>query len=228
MKSQLSRQVCSACFFLLWLAVLCVRGRAQTTAEPQQDLQWWPDTTINIRLNDQLKYVVYLTVRPGRDVSAVVTQQYGTGLNWALSKDLSTSLQYRYIKSDPSEQRHSVEHRFHVDVTPRFALGHGFAMTNRTRAEYRRINGVVSGRFRDRLQVERNISLGEHKFTPYVAGETYFDTRAHTLSRTQMWLGSRIPLNRHVSLDGFYMHQWDARSRPGFLHVLGTYLRFEL
>jgi hypothetical protein len=188
----------------------------------------WPDVTVNIRLNDQLSYVLYLTARPGRDLSAVVTQQYGSGLSWALKKNLTASLQYRYILSDPAEQRHSDEHRFHVDLTPRVALGHGLLLVNRTRAEYRRINGVVSGRFRDRLQFEKSLSVNDHRLTPYLAGETYFDTRSHTLSRTQVLLGSRLPISRHISFDGFYMHQWDARTKPGFLHVIGTYLRFEL
>jgi hypothetical protein len=214
-------------FLLLLLGGLRANMRAQNKAESTSDWQLWPDLTFNIRLNEQLKYVVLLTYRPGRNVSAVVTKQFGTGLNWTINQNLSGSMQYRYILSDPTERRHSQEHRFYLDVTPRAALGKGFTLVNRTRAEYRQISGVVSGRFRDRLQLEKRVSLHEQTLTPYVAAETYFDTRTHTLSRNQVFLGSRLPVSKHLTFDGFYMHQWDAHVTPGFVHVVGTYLRFE-
>jgi hypothetical protein len=224
-----SLRACGGLFFLLlFLSVLCTNVHAQSEAEPSSDLQWWPDTSLSVSLNEQLTCAFFITVRPGRNVSAVVNRQFGVGLSWAIKPNLSSSVQYRHILSDPTEQRHAEEHRLHLDLTPRFALGKGITLVNRTRAEYRRINGAVSGRFRDRLQFEKDLSLREYRLTPYVAGETYFDTRSHTLNRNQVYVGSRLPVNKHLTLDAFYMHQWDARTKPGYWHIIGTFLRFEL
>jgi hypothetical protein len=41
------------------------------------------------------------------------------------------------------------------------------------------------------------------------------------------YAGARVPLSKHVTFDGFYMRQWDARTKPGFLHVIGAYWRLE-
>ena len=95
------------------------------------------------------------------------------------------------------------------------------------RIEWRDINTRVSWRYRNRLQFERPLAISEHKLTPYVACEPMYDTRHRTWSRTQCYVGSRIPLNKHVTFDGFYMRQWDARANPGFLHVFGAYWRLE-
>ncbi len=38
----------------------------------------------------------------------------------------------------------------------------------------------------------------------------------------------RVPLTKHLTFDGFYMRQLDNRVRPGFLHVIGTFLRVEI
>ncbi len=211
---------------LLWLG-LSVPGLAQREAEPAHDTQWWPDTQVTIRLNEKLTSVLFLTIRPGRNKGAVVTQQYGTGLSWAIHPRLNAATQYRYILSDPTETRHATEHRLHVELTPQLPLGNGFTLSNRTRAEYRNINGTVSGRFRHRVWLEKALNIHEHCLTPYISGETYFDTRTHTLSRNQAWIGTRLPVNKHLTFDLFYMHSWDARAKPGFWHVIGTFLRFD-
>jgi hypothetical protein len=200
---------------------------AQSATEPAHDVQWWPDTQVNIRLNEKFTHVLFVTMRPGRDTEAVVTQQYGTGLNWTVHPCLSLAGQYRYIISDPTEKRHSTEHRVHFDLTPRLPLGHGFTLINRTRADYRNINGRVSGRFRNRVWLEKALNIHEHRLVPYISGETYFDTRYHTFSRNQAYVGTRLPFNKHLSFDLFYMHQWDARAKPGFVDVVGTFMRFD-
>ncbi len=64
--------------------------------------------------------------------------------------------------------------------------------------------------------------------TPYVAGEGLYDGRFHQWSRFQYLFGSRLPVNKHLSFDTYYMRTLDTRSRPGFLHILGVATRVEL
>jgi hypothetical protein len=102
-----------------------------------------------------------------------------------------------------------------------------FQVSDRNRFEWRNINGVVSWRYRNRLQFERPISIGERRVTPYISGETMYDTRFATWTRNQLYVGARVPIAAHVTWDVFYMRQWDARAQPGFLNVFGTFIRLD-
>lgn len=200
---------------------------AQRRDNPQRDSQFWPDTQLAINIRPQWKLILFGTVRLGRNDTAFVNEQVGVGVNRALGKHFSSGLFYRYINAEPTPGRQSREHRIGYEVTARRELGLGWLVQDRNRIEWRDINTRVSWRYRNRLQFERPLAISEHKLTPYVACEPMYDTRHRTWSRTQCYVGSRIPLNKHVTFDGFYMRQWDARANPGFLHVFGAYWRLE-
>ena len=209
------------------LACLSSRAVAQRRDDPQRDSQIWPDVIATVRLDEKLSLVLFGTLRLGRDDSALVNQQIGIGLNRNLSKNLATAVQYRYIKNEPTPNRLSIEHRLYADLTPRMALKFGFNVSDRNRIEWRNISDNVSWRYRNRIQFDRPFSLGERKITPYVSGESMYDTRFRTWNRNQLYIGARVPIIKHVTLDGFYMKQWDARALPGFLNVVGTFCRLE-
>ncbi len=212
---------------LALLAALAFTARAQD--DPRRDSQIWPDSQINIGLRQNLTLLLSGTARLGRDdFSAFVNEQAGIGLSLRLSRNFTTSFQYRYIHNEPTPDRQSREHRLHVDLTARTPLKWGLALSDRVRAERRDVNHALSWRYRNRLQIERPVTIHERRFIPYLSAEPYYDTRFHTWSRVQYFIGSRIPLSKHVTLDGFYMRQIDARVRPGFLHVLGVFWRVEI
>lgn len=209
------------------LACLGSRAFAQRRDDPQRDSQIWPDTTISIKLDEKLTLVMFGTIRFGRDDSAAVSHQAGIGISRRFFPKLSGGVHYRFIKNEPTPNRLSTEHRLWGELTPRTALKFGVNLSDRNRMEWRNINDKVSWRYRNRLQLERPLNLGEFKLTPYVSGETMYDTRFRTWNRSQVYVGARIPIAKHVTFDGFYMRQWDARALPGFLHVIGTFCRLE-
>ena len=64
---------------------------------------------------------------------------------------------YRYLHNtgdDPEENRGVVE------VTPRYPLVRGVLVSNRFRTDLRFIGGEYSWRFRNRLSLEREVSIG--------------------------------------------------------------------
>lgn len=216
---------------LLALALACLGSSvfAQTN-DPQRDSQIWNDTTVNIKLNSSLSLLLFGTVRLGRDDSALISQQAGIGLSRSFGKRFSAGINYRYIENEPTPTRSSAEHRIFTDLTPRTSLKFGINVSDRNRIEWRDINQRTSWRYRNRLQFERPFGIAywrERKITPYIAGETMYDTRFDAWNRSQIYIGARLPLRKHVTFDGFYMKQWDARTRPGFLNVIGAFWRLE-
>jgi hypothetical protein len=200
---------------------------AQHRDDPFTDSQVWTETQISLRLRPDLRLIFIGALRLGRNNSAFINEQAGIGLSRSFGNHLSGAAYYRYINSEPTPDRQAREHRFTFDLTPRALLKWGFAMSDRNRIEWRDINGKVSWRYRNRLQFEHPIGIGERKIAPYIAGEIQCDTRYDTCNRSQAYAGARVPLTKHLSFDGFYMHQWDARTRPGFVHVIGAYWRLE-
>jgi hypothetical protein len=215
---------------LLFAVLLSSAGSsafAQHSDDPRRDSQIWPDTTITIKLDRNFSLVLFGTLRMGRDDSAVVSQQAGISLSRSFGKRFVSTMGYRYIENEPTPDRQSTEHRVFADFTPRTQLKYGFSLSDRNRIEWRNINQKISWRYRNRLQFERPITVRERKITPYVAGEPMYDTRFHAWNRTQLYFGARLPLVKHITFDGFYMKQLDARVQPGFLNVFGAFWRLD-
>lgn len=212
---------------LTLLLVCSPRLSAQSPADANADTQLWPDLQISIRLNPRVSANFFGTLREGRNINALVSEQIGAGAGLILNRYLSLSPLYRFIANQPTPTRHSTEHRFYLDLTARLPLGRGFALVDRNRGELRQINGVLSRRYRNRLQLERAFSLHDHKITPYVAGELFYEDRYHLWSRSQYLIGARFPLQQHLTLDSYYMRMIDVRARPGHLHVIGTIVRLD-
>ncbi len=214
-------------FPITLLVCLCASAIAQRADDPQRDTQIWPDVTVTFKLRPDINLIFHGTSRFGRDSSALVNEQAGAGFGKAFGKNFSAGIFYRYINSEPTPNRRSNEHRIFLDLTPRKSLGGGFIVQDRNRIEWRDVNNRISWRYRNRLQFERPFNVNDRKITPYFAVEPMYDTRFQAWNRTQMYVGARVPLAKHLTFDGFYMRQFDARTRPGFLNVIGAFWRLE-
>ncbi len=216
--------------FVLLLALL-ISGRAgaaaQNVPDPPEDVQIWPEVQVSFRLNNAVKVNLAGTVREGRNLTAVVNENFGGGVTISLGKYFTLSPNYRYVATQPTPTRHSTEHRYILDFTTRLPLPGGIVVSDRTRTEWRDLSGVTSSRYRNRVQLERVFNLREYKITPYSWVELYYDTRYRDWIRTQYAFGARLPLQSHLTLDSYYLKQNDARSKPGYLHVMGMTLRLD-
>lgn len=211
---------------ILWLLV-CGPAVSAQSADGNADTQLWPDLQISLRYNQRVSFNFFGTVREGRNLTAPVTEQIGAGVTFTLNKYFSAAPAYRFVASQPTPTRHSDEHRFFLDFTARLPLGRGFTLVDRNRGELRDINGIFSRRYRNRLQLERIVNVREHHITPYAAGELFYEDRYHLWTRSLYLFGARIPVQKHVTLDSYYLRYIDVRSRPGHLHIVGTIVRLD-
>jgi hypothetical protein len=218
---------------IVWLLLISPALAQQSPApneDSREDTQIWPDTQISVRLRpSQFRLTLFGTARIGRNSAAVISKQVGAGLSRNFGNYLAGAFFYRYLASEPTPNRQLTEHRFWLDLTARIPIGADFTLVDRNRAEYREINHRVSGRYRNRLQIEKSINIGEHwEITPYIAGEGFYDGRSHQWSRFQYLFGSRLPANKYLSFDIYYMRTLDTQARPGFLNVFGVTTRVDL
>ena len=99
------------------------------------------------------------------------------------------------------------EHRIGIDVTPHYLLGGGFFATDRNRIEFRWIDGAYNARYRNRLAVLRQLKVNRFRFTPYAAGELFYDRNSHSWNRTAYGFGAQFPGKGRFMVDTSYLRE---------------------
>jgi len=194
------------------------------TSALAQSNQVWPETSIFMRLTDQLRFYFLMTtvkeertstegeVGPNFDFYIKPLRKLnrwaGFRLDESKSRLLMVRVGYRYIF--PYGGDGSDEHRGVVEATSRCPLIHGFLVSDRNRVDLRTINGIFSWRYRNRLTVEREFTVSRFRFGLYARGEIYYDSGFDKISRTALIAGSSFPITKHFEVEGYFEHQNDS------------------
>jgi len=194
-----------------------------TSAHAQTTTQVWPEISVFTRLNDRMRFYFLATtvkesqestegefgpnfdfyLRPFRERKSLA----GFRLDESKNRFLLLRVGYRYLDSFSGD---SDEHRVVLEATARYPLKGGVLVSNRGRVDARFIDGDYSWRFRSRLSVEKEFSIGPVKMNPYVRGELFYDSRFDAWSRSEWIGGAAFPLNRRVELEGYFDYQHDT------------------
>jgi hypothetical protein len=210
----------------VWAALLVVLfgipARAQTR-------QFWPELGTYIKVNDRMRF--YFLATTVRENSATTEGEYGPNFDFYLKPIRKKQKRWGVFQLDESKNRFlmvrvgyhyihpytaggSNEQRIILEATPRYPLLKEVLISDRNRMDYRFIGGKYSWRYRNRLTVEREYSIGRFKITPYARVEVYFDSRFMKWSRTALDAGSTIRITKHLELEGYFEHQNDTGSSP--------------
>jgi hypothetical protein len=222
------RQIVAAALIIVSLGT---PAHAQTT-------QVWPEMSVFARLNDRMRF--YLLATTVKESHESTEGEFGPNFDFYLqpfrerkrlaglpldeskNRFLLLRVGYRYLSSfsgDPDE------HRVVLEATARYPLKGGVLVSNRGRVDARFIDGEYSWRFRSRLSVEKEFSIGPVRMNPYVRGEVFYDSRFDAWSRTEWIGGTAFPLNRHVELEGYFDYQHDTGGDDNRqVHAIGTVL----
>jgi len=217
-----SRRMAYALRRPVWAALLVVSfgipARAQTK-------QIWPEVSTFVKLHDQMRfYFLMTTVKEDRESTE---GEFGPNFDFYLkplrkhkqrlgvfrldeSKNrlLMVRVGYHYIH--PYTSGGSDEQRGILEATGRYPLVGGVLVSDRNRIDLRSVGGEYSWRYRNRLTVEREFSIGRFRFGPYARVEGFYDSRYNKWSRTALTAGSTFPITKHFELEGYYEHQNDS------------------
>ena len=204
---------------VLLVALLSPSAKAQT-------FQTWPEISTYVKLRQNLRLYVIATrtkengkgtdaeIGPNLDIYFKPLLKLERFTVFQLDKSKSRPLLlrtgYRYMPSTSGP----TEHRGVLELTGRFPLTSGFLISDRNRSDLRFINGEFSWRYRNRLTVERTVSILSYHFTPYVRGEVYFDSNYEKWSRTSETMGITFPIGKHTEIEPYYEHQNDTSKSP--------------
>jgi len=203
-----------------------------------QSTQVWPEISAFTRLNDRMRfYFLATTVKESRESTE---GEFGPNFDFYV-RPLRNPTRFGGLRQDESKNRflllrvgyrylHSFsgspdEHRAVLEATPRFPLSGGVLVSARSRMDLRFVDGEYSWRFRSRLSIETEYSIGPLKMNPYVRGEVYYDSRSDAWSRTEWIGGAAFPLNRRVELEGYFDYQHDTGGDQNRkVYAIGTVL----
>lgn len=130
------------------------------------------------------------------------------------------------MAQQPFAGRRIHEHRLILDVNLRQSCG-GFNFWDRNRLEHHaRHSSVDFTVYRNRLQLDHPVRLGDFKFSAYGADEVFYSTQ-RTNGVRQSWVRNRLgggvfkQFNEWFYGELFYLHQNDGVARPGNVHAAG-------
>ena len=221
-------------------AVALVLGLA--TVSPAQDesntqRQAWPDVQVFVPTSPKTRLFFIASRSQERESRSQLDAQFGAHVDYLANEHVSFRVGYRYSTSLIPEDDFR-EHRIVAEQTLKTVLPGKVVASDRNRQDFRFIRGEYSFRYRNRLTLEREVAAGEYRFTPYLQGEAYFDSRFLTWNRHRYGAGVVLPLAKpavatdppptsilhHLSLDVYYMRQNDSRSSPHHVNAAGLSL----
>lgn len=130
---------------------------------------------------------------------------------------------YEYSRaSEPGAT--TIENKIMLDGTGRYAFARKFLMSDRSRFEFRWINGLYHFRYRNRLMLERPVKIKKLKLTPYGAAEAFWDQRYSKWSQFKFTAGVQIPFLRRSSFDLYVERQHCVTCSDPHTNIIGLTL----
>jgi Protein of unknown function (DUF2490) len=220
------KRVKATVIFAFVFVMASVAGHAQVLPD-QTDTQNWNDVFLTVPVTGPFDVILQGTIRNGRDISRPVDERLGLGFSFRIGKYVAVVPNYLYIGMQPFEGRRVFENRLSLLTQVRFPVGR-FTIADRNLFERRIRRPINSTRYRNRLQVEHPIGPKDHKLSLFVSDEVFYDWSFNAWVRNRAAIGVSKVVNKHFTLELYYMRQNDSHSLPGDLHVIGTGWRFRL
>jgi hypothetical protein len=147
----------------------------------------------------------------------------GIGLNTSTFLHVRGALEARQVQTPTT-----LEHRYIPTIYSTTPLWGAFEARNRTRAEVRDIAGTWSHRWQHRSAIGRDVDVAGLEVFTYGQFDLSYDSRVHTLNRTEKTFGVRVPTSSSMSIDTFFTHQDDTRRTPHTILIAGALVRVAL
>src|SRR5204863_9989859 len=141
-----------------------------------------PELYVTAKIKSKHVATSYLSIRFNDNISRMYEQQYGAGVAYIPSHYITFSPWYRYIRSEPTTAHITHENRLAADIFMRTPALHRLVFSNRSRGELRFIDGILSERYRNRLQLEADLAQAQLKFSPYLYWAPCYDPRLRAWS----------------------------------------------
>jgi hypothetical protein len=133
---------------------------------------------------------------------------------------------YEYLWTE-QEGTATAEDRIVLLVTPRYRPFERWLLEDRNRFEFRWVDGDYETRYRNRLEVERDLLVKNFRFTPFASAEFFYSFNKDSWDEQQYSLGIQWPWRRLFMVETYYLYQHTS-SAPTSTNVFGITLNVYL
>jgi hypothetical protein len=119
------------------------------------------------------------------------------------------SVGYRYLPAPgkPAVNRMEPVAMFHFPLK-------GFLIADKNRADLDWSSGSFNWRYRNRLTVERRLTIHSYHPAAYASAEVFYESPFAKWAATRFYAGCLLPLSKHIELDSYYQHENSTGTRP--------------
>lgn len=200
------------------LATIIWPARAQTS----YSREIWPEIDLVYHLNDRDKFIGLFDYSRNRDSGVNYQAEAGLTFEHKFTDFVWARIGYRH--GTATNGGDFEEDRLLLEQTFRVALPALVMVDFRTREDFRWLNTGYSMRFRERIQVQRDTTIGNYTFTPYASTEIYFDTRYGQFARYRLIAGTSFPIGKHFAFEPYFAHQVDFAGSDAIVNAVGLIL----
>ncbi|MBW8770678.1 MAG: hypothetical protein JF589_13050 [Gemmatimonadetes bacterium] len=193
------------------------------TAGAQASSELWPELDVYWTPAKHQRTMLELSRSSEREAAK---QQASVGLYQDYlqlpSGYLRAGYRYTFSTNDASYR----ESRIVTEVTTRVAGATSWRLVERTRAEFRWVNGDYTWRLRERLHLQRFFS-SPVRFDPrpYGTFEAYYYSQYNTIARLAGRVGVEFRVWRASDIDLYLARQENSRGEPRRVNALGLTLK---
>ena len=227
MAGRAKKSLVLASLAILW----CLRSSAQTA-------QVLPEVDTYFKLSSELR--VSFQAKETREAGDPIHAEIGPSLDFYLkplirlkkatefdlddskSRPLVFSVGYRYL---PQANNAPATNRMEPVVTFNFPLKGRFLLSDRNRADLDWRNGNFTWRYRNRIQIEKTLTLRSYHPSPYASAEFFYQSQFGKWSDTAIYAGCIFPIGKRLEVNPYYEHQNNTGNSPNQqLNQLGLML----
>jgi len=168
-------------------------------ANAEEHHEFWPELQFHKWFNDhRSRAILMMSVNRDRDSGSSTQAEVGLTFEHHFTEWFWGRAGYRH--GNATDGGPFSENRLLTEQISNMPLGFGFSAAFRTREDFRWLNTGFSVRLRERIQVQRDVTIGEYLFTPYASAEVYCDTQYNTMSRYRLIVGVTLPVSTSTSM----------------------------
>jgi len=205
--------------FLLAAYVAIVLRSAPAWSQTTYAQELWPELRLHHSLDDLSQVVGILEFNRDQDSGQVEQVTAGVDLDRRFTDWFVGGIGYRHGTATGGgayyENRLLTEQTFHIPFPQ------SVSADARTREEFRWLDTGFSMRFRERVQVQRDTTIGDYTFQPYGSVELFYDTRYGEFSRYRLIAGVTFPILSYLSAEPYLAHQVDYASGYTIVDAIG-------
>jgi Protein of unknown function (DUF2490) len=208
-------------FVTVILSIVPQVVRAQSKSQfPKDDVQGWMDLEATHAVRDNVSLMLNGMLRLSDDAGHLVYRRVGGGLVLKVNRYLTLSPYYNFYSTDSTPVQETRENRICMAATVGVPKGH-WKVSDRNTVERRFLVGRRTWRYRNRLELDRDVKLAHSPFRLFVWDEVFYDSAVSAWARNRAAIGAGKEISRRLSADLYYLRQNDSHARPGDLNVIG-------